>query len=132
MIDEGSALGVVDKSDPFIAETRREAAGRVDTDRTDLPSLAADARASGATLKTLVVAGDTFLSYDQPAEAEEFYTKALGMTGVETPLVLTRLGIAQYDQGKYAEAIETFKKVEGARKDIANLWAIYTAQKAGA
>lgn len=132
VIDEGSALGVVDKSDPFIAETRREAAGRVETDRADLPSLAADARASGATLKTLVVAGDTFLSYDQPAEAEEFYTKALGMTGVETPLVLTRLGIAQYDQGKYAEAIETFKKVEGARKDIANLWAIYTAQKAGA
>lgn len=132
VIDEGSALGVVDKSDPFIAETRREAAGRVDTDRADLPSLAADARASGATLKTLVVAGDTFLSYDQPAEAEEFYTKALGMTGVETPLVLTRLGIAQYDQGKYAEAIETFKQVEGARKDIANLWAIYTAQKAGA
>lgn len=132
VIDEGSALGVVDKSDPFIAETRREAAGRVETDRADLPSLAADARASGATLKTLVVAGDTFLSYDQPAEAEEFYTKALGMTGVETPLVLTRLGIAQYDQGKYAEAIETFKQVEGARKDIANLWAIYTAQKAGA
>ncbi len=131
VIDEGSALGVIDKSDPFIAETRTEAAGRVETDRADLPSLATDARASGATLKTLVVAGDTFLSYDQPAEAEEFYTKALGMSGVETPLVLTRLGIAQYDQGKYAQAIETFNKVEGARKDIANLWAIYAAQKAG-
>lgn len=131
VIDEGSALGVIDKSDPFIAETRTEAAGRVETDRADLPSLAADARASGANLKTLVVAGDTFLSYDKPAEAEEFYTKALGMSGVETPLVLTRLGIAQYDQGKYAEAVETFNKVEGARKDIANLWAIYAAQKAG-
>jgi tetratricopeptide (TPR) repeat protein len=131
VIDEGSALGVIDKSDPFIAETRTEAAGRVETDRADLPSLATDARASGANLKTLVVAGDTFLSYDKPAEAEEFYTKALGMSGVETPLVLTRLGIAQYDQGKYAEAVETFNKVEGARKDIANLWAIYAAQKAG-
>ncbi|MXO48507.1 hypothetical protein GRI69_09580 [Erythrobacter vulgaris] len=131
VIDEGSALGVIDKADSFIAETRTEAAGRVETDRADLPSLAADARASGANLKTLVVAGDTFLSYDKPAEAEEFYTKALGMSGVETPLVLTRLGIAQYDQGKYAEAVETFNKVEGARKDIANLWAIYAAQKAG-
>lgn len=130
-IDEGFALSNVDKSDPFLIESRKEAAGRVAADRQGLSSLAADARKSGATLKTLVVAGDTFLSYDQPAEAEEFYTKALGMSGVETPVVLTRLGIAQFDQGKYAEANETFGKVEGARRDIANLWAIYAAQKGG-
>lgn len=128
-IDEGIAKGIADGSDPYLAETRREAAGRVETDRKELAGLAADARAGNATLKTLVVAGDTFLSYDKPAEAEEFYTKALGMSGVETPMVLTRLGIAQHDQGKYAEAIETFGKVEGARRDLANLWAIYTAQK---
>lgn len=131
VIDQGNSLGITDGSDPYLIETRREAASRMDTDRKELPGLAADARAAGATLKTLVVAGDTFLSYDQPAEAEEFYTKALGMSGVETPMVLTRLGIAQYDQGKYAEAEETFRKVEGARRDLANLWAIYTAQKAG-
>ena len=131
VIDEGFASGAADKTDPYLLETRKEAAGRVATDKADLPNLAADARKAGVDLKTLVVAGDTFLSYDQPAEAEEFYTKALTMTGVETPLVLTRLGIAQYDQGKYAEAIETFRKVEGARRDLANLWAIYTAQKSG-
>ncbi len=130
-IDEGFALSNVDKSDPFLIESRKEAAGRVAADRQGLSALAADARKSGATLKTLVVAGDTFLSYDQPAEAEEFYSKALGMSGVETPVVLTRLGIAQFDQGKYAEANETFGKVEGARRDIANLWAIYAAQKGG-
>jgi hypothetical protein len=44
--------------------------------------------------------------------------------------VLTRLGIAQFDQGKYAESEATFNKVEGARKAIANLWAIYAAQQA--
>ena len=130
-IDEGFALGTVDKTDPFLVESRKDAAGRVSADRAGLDSLAADARAAGATLKTTVVAGDTFLSYDKPAEAEEFYTKALTMSGVETPVVLTRLGIAQYDQGKYAEAIETFKKVEGARRELANLWAIYTAQQNG-
>ena len=129
VIDEGWAIGAADKTDPYLTETRKEAAGRVATDKGELAGLAADARKSGADLKTLVVAGDTFLSYDQPAEAEEFYTKALGMTGVETPLVLTRLGIAQYDQGKYAEAVETFKKVEGARRDIANLWAAYASQQ---
>ena len=130
-IDQAFALDNIDKSDPFLIETRKDAAGRVDADRESLPALAVDARKPGATLKTLVVAGDTFLSYDQPAEAEEFYSRALGMSGVETPVVLTRLGIAQYDQGKYAEAVETFKKVEGARRELANLWAIYAAQQSG-
>lgn len=128
-IDEGFAMEKIDKSDPFLLESRKDAAGRLDADRRELDGLAADARAAGADLKTLVVAGDTFLSYDRAAEAEEFYTKALTMSGVETPVVLTRLGIAQYDQGKYAEAVETFNKVDGVRRDLANLWAIYAAQQ---
>ena len=131
VIDQGYTLGVIDRSDPYIAERRKEADSRLAADKAGLPELARDARRAGVDLKTLVVAGDTFLSYDQPAEAEEFYTKALTMSGVETPMVLTRLGIAQYDQGKYAEAIETFKKVEGARKDIASIWALYATSKAG-
>lgn len=131
VIDQGYALGVVDRSDPYIAERRKEADSRLASDKASLGELAADARKPSADLRTLVVAGDTFLSYDQPVEAEEFYTKALTMTGVETPQVLTRLGIAQYDQGKYAEAIESFKKVEGARKEIASLWALYATSKAG-
>ena len=128
-IDGGFALSNIDKSDPYLVEVRRDAASRVDADRRGLDALVSDARKSGATLKTLVVAGDTMLSYDRPAEAEEFYTRALGMSGVETPVVLTRLGIAQYDQGNYSAAVDTFRKVEGARRDIANLWALYSAQK---
>ena len=129
VIDQAYSLGVIDRSDPYIAERRTEAANRLKADKAELPNIAADARKSSADLKTLVVAGDVFLSYDQPSEAEEFYTKALTMSGVETPMVLTRLGIAQYDQGKYADAIETFKKVEGARRDIAELWSLYAATK---
>ncbi len=128
-IDEGYAIGAADRTDSYITEVRAEAASRVEGDRADLPTLAAEARGANADLKTLVLAGDTFLSYDRPTEAEEFYTKALGMSGVERPLVLTRLGIAQYDQGKYAEAQETFGRVEGARRDLANLWAIYASQQ---
>ena len=130
VIDHGTSLGLLKGGDSYITETRKDAAGRVAADKAELPSIAKGARSPNADLKTLVVAGDTFLSYDQPAEAEEFYTRALGMSGVETPMVLTRLGIAQYDQGKYAEAAETFKKVDGARRDVANLWAIYATQKA--
>jgi len=34
------------------------------------------------------------------------------------------------DQGKYADAQATFAKVGGARKQIAQMWSIYAAQKA--
>jgi hypothetical protein len=73
---------------------------------------------------------DAFLSYDQPAEAEALYTIALTKPGVDAGRALTRLGIAQVDQGKAAEAQATFAKVTGPRKPIADLWSIYAAQKA--
>ncbi|OBX20268.1 hypothetical protein A9995_00610 [Erythrobacter sp. QSSC1-22B] len=129
VIDEGFASGMLDRTDPYVTESRAEAERRIQADKSDLPELLADARAGNANLLTVMAAGDTFLSYDRAAEAEEFYTKALTMSGVNTPLVLTRMGIAQLDQGKHAEAEATFKKVEGARAPIANLWAVYTTQQ---
>jgi tetratricopeptide (TPR) repeat protein len=74
--------------------------------------------------------GDAFLNYDQPAKAEEFYTKALGMAGANKERAMTRLGIAQLDQGKTAEAQETFAKVAGARRAIALLWDAYAGNQA--
>lgn len=129
LIDEGFASGMLDRSDPFVTESRAEAARRVETDKNELPELLADARAGNANLVTVMAAGDTFLSYGRGAEAEEFYTKALTMPGVDTPMVLTRLGIAQIDQGKRDEAEATFKKVQGPRQPIANLWAVYATQQ---
>ena len=131
VIDEGYSSGILDRSNTFVSDSRAEAARRVKTDETELPELARDARASGANLATVMAAGDVFLSYGQSAEAEEFYTKASNMPGANTPLVLTRMGIAQLDQGKYAEAEATFNRVEGARQAIANLWSIYTTQQSG-
>ena len=128
-IDAAYTLPNIDKTDTFLNEARKDASGRLAADRRELQTLAKEARAANADLKTLVVAGDTFLSYDQPADAEEFYTRALSKPGVETAVVQTRLGIAQFDQGKYAEAIETLGKVQGPRRPIANLWAILAAQK---
>lgn len=128
VIDQGYASGKLDRSDALISDWYKQAKDRAAADRADLPGLAKDARASGATVNTVVAAGDAFLNYDQPAEAEEFYAKAATMPGANTPLVLTRLGIAQLDQGKYAEAEATFNKVQGARQAISNLWGIYAAQ----
>ena len=78
----------------------------------------------------MVAAGDAFISYDDPAKAEAFYQIAMTKPGVDMGRVLTRLGIAQADQGKYADAQATFAKVEGVRKPIAQLWLIYVTQKA--
>lgn len=131
VIDEGKTKGLLPADDPYVNDTRKQAAERVAADRADMDSLIGDARASGASIRTVMAAGDALLSLGRPAEAEEFYTKAAAMPGAETPMALTRLGIAQFDQGKYAEAQATFNKVEGARKAIANLWSIYATQQDG-
>jgi hypothetical protein len=130
IIKSGIAAGLLKSGDVFVSEANTVSAGRLQADTADLPKLAKDARAPGASVATLMAAGDAFLSYQKPAEAEEFYTLALTKPGVDTPRVLTRLGIAQADQGKAAEAQASFAKVEGARQAIARLWALY-AQQAG-
>lgn len=125
IINAGIGAGLLKQSDVYIAEARNAAAARVNADLADLPKLARDARLPSATGSTLMAAGDAFLSYQKPAEAEEFYTLALAKPGVDTARILTRLGIAQLDQGKTAEAQANFAKVEGARQAIARLWALY-------
>ena len=130
VIDEGYEKGFLDRTDPYVTDTRRQAAERTAADRADMDGLIADANKAGATINTVLAAGDTLLSHDRPADAETFYTKALTIPGANTAMIMTRLGIAQFDQGKFAEAEATFNKVEGVRKPIANLWAIYTAQQA--
>ncbi len=130
VIEAGLAAGKIKASDVYIAEAKSVASGRIAADRRDLPGLERDARAANATALTATAAGDAFLSYGEPAKAEEFYTLALAKPGVDTPRVLTRLGIAQFDQGKRAEAEATFGKVDGARQAIARLWALYAAQNA--
>jgi hypothetical protein len=76
-----------------------------------------------------MAAANANLSYDKAAEAEEFYSKAAGMAGADMPVTLTRLGIAQLDQGKYAEASATFAKVTGPRKAITDLYGVWAKQK---
>lgn len=128
LIEAGIAAGLLKSNDVFVNEARSIAAGRIKADTADLVGLERDARAGSATAATLMAAGDAFLSYQQSAKAEEFYKLALTKPGVDTPRVLTRLGIAQLDQKKFAEADANFLKVEGARQAIAQLWSMYAKQ----
>lgn len=125
VIDLGYSNGRVSRDDMYLADSLKTANARISSDQAELPALERDASAANAALRTVIAAGDAFLSYGQYAKAETFYTKALGMPGVDTNTALTRLGIAQTELGKYDQARETFSKVSGARAPIAKLWTAY-------
>lgn len=129
IIDAGIAAGKLKADNVFVSEARTIASGRIKADMADLPALERDAKAASGTAATAMAAGDAFLSYNQPAKAEEFYKIALTKSGVDAARVNTRLGIAQADQGKTAEAQASFAKVTGARQPIAQLWSVYAGQK---
>ena len=129
IIDQGVSSGKLTASD--VAEYRSLAQGRVSADRSALPSYEKDAKAGSATFAAINGAADAFLSYDQPAKAEELYKLALPKAGGEKDRVLTRIGIAQADQGKYAEAQSTFAQITSpTRTPVAKLWMAYVKSKA--
>lgn len=130
VIGEGVAAGKLNAADPFVADAKSNAAGRIASDKASFAGLERDARAANATAATAMAAGDTFLSYDMPAKAIEMYQIALGKPGVDGARVQTRLGIAQTDAGQFADAQATFAKVDGVRKPIAELWSAYAKAKA--
>jgi hypothetical protein len=130
ILNQGVSAAKLSASDAFVAESKATASGRISADKASLPGLERDARAPKATAATAAAAGDAFLSYDDAAKAEAMYAIALTKPGVDAPRVLTRLGIAQSDQGKYTEAQANFSKIEGPRKPVAQLWGAYVAQKA--
>lgn len=129
VINAGTASGKL-RQDAFITEQKGIASGKLTSDRASLPAQEKTARSGSADAATVVGIADAFLSYDEPAKAEELYTLALVKPGVDAGRATTRLGIAQVDQGKYAEAQATFAKVQGPRQALAGLWGVYAQQKA--
>lgn len=132
ILNAGIASGKLDPKDPFVTDAKTMATARIPADKASLVGLERDARAANSTAATAMAAGDAYLSYDEDAKAAEMYQIALGKPGVDAARILTRLGIAQADLGRYAEAQATFAKVDGVRKPIAALWSAYAASKAKA
>jgi hypothetical protein len=130
IMDQGVSSGKLTASD--VAEYRGIAQGRVGADRSSLGSYEKDARASSASFAAINGAADAYLSYDQPAKAEELYKLALSKaSAADKDRVLTRIGIAQSDQGKYAEAQSTFAQITtGSRAAVAKMWTAYVKSKA--
>jgi hypothetical protein len=125
----GLSKGALKSSDMFVTDAMTQAKGRIPADKASLPGLERDAK-SAADGKTAMAAADAFLSYDDPAKAEEFYKLALTKGNIDKDRALTRLGIAQTDQNKIDDAKATFAQVGGVRAPLAKLWAVYAADKA--
>jgi hypothetical protein len=131
VMESGISSGKLPANDSVVTQAQAMVKGRIASDRASLPKLERDARAPNAPVASVVGTADAFLGYGDAAKAEALYTLALTKPGVDSARVLTRLGIAQADQGKAAEAQGTFSKVQGPRKPMAQLWSAYAAQKAG-
>ena len=127
IMNDGIAKGRLTAAE--LGGDKASAEARVPADKASLAGQEREAMKAGASAATLASAGDVFLSYDQPAKAETFYTKALGQAGVDANAVALHLGMAQALQGKYAEANASFAKVSGTRAPVAKLWAAYAASK---
>jgi len=125
VIDKGTAAGAL--SGAWVTDARATASGRIAADKASLGGQANTARDGNG----VAAVADAYLNYGDAAKAEELYAAALTKGATDKDRVLTRLGIAQVDQGKWAEAKDSFSKVSGARNNLAKLWLIYVAQKSG-
>lgn len=129
VLKEGIAKGVLNPSDVTVSDVLKATAERITDNKGGMADLERDAR-TGSKLLTVVAAAESFFDIGDYAKAEEFYNKALTLPGVDKPVTLTRLGIAQVEQGKYDEAMANFAMVEGTRQPLAELWTAYAAEKA--
>lgn len=128
VMDAGVASGKVTSAE--VAEYRQIANGRLAADKASLASLERDAHSATAPMNTITAAADAFLGYGQPVKAEELYKIALAKPGADKDRAFMRIGIAQVDQGKYADAKQSFGQVTGNRLSVAKVWIAYVDTKA--
>lgn len=127
ILDAGVAAGKLTPAE--VAESKQMASSRLAADKASLPGLAKSGTAASSTAAASMGAGDALLSYGESAEAEAVYKAALTKSGVDKDRALVRMGIAQLDQGKTAEAKSTFAQVGGTRAPTAKLWTAYIDSK---
>ena len=127
VLAEGLREGHFTSSDPYYVEVKQIVDQRMASDRREVDGLVRDAD-NGAGRDALAAA-DVLYSLDDFARAETYYMMAADKGGVDAGTALTRAGIAQYKQGKYAEAQATFDRVSGNHAPVAKLWSAYAATK---
>lgn len=129
MAQAGLTAGVLQKSDPFVNDALREGTAAAAKDKAALANDEKTAR-TAPDGKRAASTGDSYLSFGDAAKAEELFKLAVEKGGIDKDRVMTRLGIAQLDQGKYADAKATFAQVGGMRTDLGKLFAALADAKA--
>jgi tetratricopeptide (TPR) repeat protein len=120
-----TAANAFTTTDDYYREVKSVVDANAAKDRADAPTLAREARAAAGTARNAQSAGDVYLSLENYAEAEAMYALALTKQGGDRDLLLTRQGIAQARQNKWAEAKATFAQVGGERAALAKMWTAY-------
>jgi tetratricopeptide (TPR) repeat protein len=129
VLDAGVRAGVFSSTDEYYADVKRMVDERAPGERADAAGYAREAR-SASSGRPAQNAGELFLALQSFAEAEEMFALALEKGGIDRDAVLTRLGMAQVQQGKLNEARATFGQVSGARTAVARMWAAYAESRA--
>ena len=126
----GLAAGEFSADDTYYGEVKGIVDQRKSEDQKDAPGLVTEAQGSSDPALS-IEAADVAYSLDNFSQAETMYQMALDKGAPDRDTVLTRLGIAQAKQGKYAEAQATLDQVAGARAPIAQMWSLYAQTQAG-
>jgi hypothetical protein len=130
VLDDAVKAGVLQPTDTYYKEVKAIADTRAAADRKETPGLVDDAR-KAATGVTAQGTGDAFFSFGAYPQAADMYQVALDKGGLkDREMVLTRLGIAQAEQGSYDAARATLQKVTGTRAPIARMWLAWIDTKA--
>jgi tetratricopeptide (TPR) repeat protein len=128
VLERGVSSGLLPQGDDYYAAEFAVASERAPSERRDAPGMLADARSSATGLEAYE-AGELYLSLGDYAQAETLYAMALEKGSTDRNRDLTRLGIAQFQQGKTAEAQATFAQVQGDRAAVAALWSAFVASR---
>ena len=132
VINAGRKAGTIPADSKNLNELYSTAQSAIKRD-SSLSSLETKAMAS-ANGKLASQTADAYLASGDYQSAIKLYQAALQKGGVDTPVVTSRLAIAQADAGMTTQAEQTFQSVNatGGRKDVNDLWKLYLSSKGGA
>lgn len=122
VFEQGVANGIFETTDPYYIDVMNIAEPRAQADREAIEDYVAEGESGDAV--DAMSTGDVLLSVEDFARAETFYRLA-AERGYDQNAAMTRVGIAQAQQGNYAEAVATFSGVSGVNEPIARMWAAY-------
>ncbi len=128
VLASGLAAGQFDTGDTYYTEVKSIVDQRAPQDRSNAPTMIREAN-SQSDPRYASEAGDVLFSLDDFAQAEAMYQLALDKGHPDRDEMLTRIGIAQAKQGKFAEAQGNFEQVGGQRAPIAQMWSLYTQSR---